>query len=74
MTELLWTTDTNVGYTEKNENIAATGSSITLHSCVYSVTPETVSNLMRQPDIDGCLVGGASLDSHKFNAILNYAR
>jgi len=37
-----------------------------------SVTPETVSDLMRQPDIDGVLVGGASLDGKKFAGIINY--
>ena len=37
-----------------------------------SVTPETVDDLMRQPDIDGCLVGGASLDPQKFARIINY--
>jgi len=37
-----------------------------------SVTPETVSDLMRQPDIDGVLVGGASLDGAKFAGIINY--
>lgn len=37
-----------------------------------SVTPETVDDLMRQPDIDGALVGGASLDSEKFGRIINF--
>lgn len=31
-----------------------------------SVTTATVTELMSQPDIDGCLVGGASLDSNSF--------
>ena len=34
-----------------------------------SVTPETVDELMRCPDIDGCLVGGASLTSKSFARI-----
>jgi triosephosphate isomerase len=37
-----------------------------------SVTPESVDELMAQPDIDGALVGGASLDSAKFGRIINY--
>lgn len=37
-----------------------------------SVTPESVDDLMRQPDIDGALVGGASLDSEKFGRIINF--
>ncbi|KAG7356036.1 triosephosphate isomerase [Nitzschia inconspicua] len=37
-----------------------------------SVTPESVDVLMAQPDIDGALVGGASLDSSKFGRIINY--
>uniref|UniRef100_A0A7S2N3S9 Triosephosphate isomerase n=1 Tax=Helicotheca tamesis TaxID=374047 RepID=A0A7S2N3S9_9STRA len=37
-----------------------------------SVTPESVDDLMAQPDIDGALVGGASLDSAKFSRIINF--
>lgn len=37
-----------------------------------SVTPESVDELMTQPDIDGVLVGGASLDSSKFGRIINF--
>ncbi len=37
-----------------------------------SVTPESVDELMAQPDIDGALVGGASLDSAKFGRIINF--
>lgn len=37
-----------------------------------SVTPESVDELMAQSDIDGCLVGGASLDSAKFGRIINF--
>ena len=37
-----------------------------------SVTPESVDELMAMPDIDGCLVGGASLDSTKFGRIINF--
>ncbi len=35
-----------------------------------SVKPENVSNLMAQPDIDGALVGGASLDPETFSTPL----
>lgn len=37
-----------------------------------SVTPDTVDDLMAQPDIDGALVGGASLDAAKFHRIIHY--
>jgi triosephosphate isomerase len=39
-----------------------------------SVTPDTVDELMAQPDIDGCLVGGASLLADKFGRIINFQR
>ena len=35
-----------------------------------SVTPENIYNFMKDPDIDGSLVGGASLDPAKFNKII----
>jgi triosephosphate isomerase len=37
-----------------------------------SVTPDSVDDLMSQPDIDGALVGGASLDINKFGRIINF--
>ena len=37
-----------------------------------SVTPESVDELMAQPNIDGALVGGASLVGEKFARIMNY--
>jgi triosephosphate isomerase len=37
-----------------------------------SVTPDSVDELMAQPEIDGCLVGGASLDAEKFGRIINF--
>jgi len=37
-----------------------------------SVSPESVDDLMAQSDIDGCLVGGASLDANKFARIINF--
>jgi triosephosphate isomerase len=39
-----------------------------------SVTPDSVDELMSQPDIDGCLVGGASLVAEKFARICNFVR
>lgn len=39
-----------------------------------SVTPETAPELLRQPDIDGALVGGASLDPDAFAAIVRAAQ
>ena len=36
-----------------------------------SVTPDNASALMDMPDIDGALIGGASLDPNKFIALAN---
>ncbi|MHC1720296.1 MAG: triose-phosphate isomerase [Clostridiaceae bacterium] len=37
-----------------------------------SVKPSTIKGQMEQPDIDGALVGGASLNASDFAAIINY--
>jgi len=37
-----------------------------------SVKPENIKGLMQQPDIDGALVGGASLKPESFAAIVNF--
>ena len=37
-----------------------------------SVKPENIKDLMRQPDIDGALVGGASLQARSFARIIRY--
>lgn len=37
-----------------------------------SVRPDNIDGLMAQADIDGALVGGASLDAESFCAIVNY--
>ena len=37
-----------------------------------SVKPATISDLMKQPDVDGALVGGASLKAKDFSEIVNY--
>ena len=37
-----------------------------------SVTPDSIDVLMAMPDIDGALVGGASLDAEKFGRIINF--
>jgi triosephosphate isomerase len=39
-----------------------------------SVKPETVYDLMSQPDIDGALVGGASLEPESFARIVHFHR
>jgi triosephosphate isomerase (TIM) len=39
-----------------------------------SVKPDNISALMKQPDVDGALVGGASLDADGFARIVNYER
>jgi triosephosphate isomerase len=37
-----------------------------------SVKPDNIAELMAQPDVDGALVGGASLDADSFAKIVNY--
>ncbi len=37
-----------------------------------SVKPDNVTSLMAQPEIDGALVGGASLDAVSFSSIVNF--
>lgn len=37
-----------------------------------SVKPDNIARLMQEPDIDGALVGGASLDPDSFSRIVNY--
>jgi triosephosphate isomerase len=37
-----------------------------------SVKPDNVKGLMAQPEIDGALVGGASLDPASFASIVNF--
>ena len=39
-----------------------------------SVKPENISELMAETDIDGALVGGASLEAESFSKIVNYNR
>ena len=39
-----------------------------------SVKPDNIAGLMSQPDIDGALVGGASLKADSFAQIVNYNR
>jgi triosephosphate isomerase len=37
-----------------------------------SVKPDNIAGLMSMPDIDGALVGGASLDAESFSKIVRY--
>jgi len=37
-----------------------------------SVKPDNVKEIMSMPDIDGCLVGGASLTADSFAKIIKY--
>jgi len=37
-----------------------------------SVKPDNVTSLMFMPDIDGALVGGASLDAETFSKIIHF--
>ena len=39
-----------------------------------SVKPDNISELMQEADIDGALVGGASLEAESFARIVNYER
>jgi len=36
------------------------------------VKPDNIKELMEMPDIDGALVGGASLTAQSFASIVNY--
>ncbi|HOW37447.1 MAG TPA: triose-phosphate isomerase, partial [Bacillota bacterium] len=38
-----------------------------------SVNPKNIADLMAQPDIDGALIGGASLDPDQFVTMTNAA-
>ena len=39
-----------------------------------SVKPDNIAGLMKQPDVDGALVGGASLEAETFAKIVNFDR
>jgi triosephosphate isomerase (TIM) len=39
-----------------------------------SVKPDNIQSLVAQPDVDGALVGGASLDARAFSDIVHHAR
>jgi triosephosphate isomerase len=39
-----------------------------------SVKPDNIAKLIAEPDVDGALVGGASLDPRSFFAILEGAK
>jgi triosephosphate isomerase len=39
-----------------------------------SVKPDNIAALMSKPDIDGALVGGASLDADSFSSIVNFLK
>jgi triosephosphate isomerase len=39
-----------------------------------SVKPDNIVGLMKQPDVDGALVGGASLEAETFSKIINFDR
>src|ERR1700730_4884325 len=56
-------------FAERHSEAAADGLRILYGG---SVKPDNISGLMRQPDIDGGLVGGASLNAERFAQIVNY--
>ena len=37
-----------------------------------SVKPDNIASLMKNEDVDGALVGGASLEAGSFSRIVNY--
>jgi len=55
---------------EKNFGTALSNSIRILYG--GSVKPDNVAGLMSMPDIDGALVGGASLDAESFSKIIKY--
>lgn len=58
-------------HTLLRKTIASAGYSATRWRILYggSVKPENVSAFLTKPDVDGVLVGGASLDAHAFSKI-----
>jgi hypothetical protein len=54
--------------------VAAWRADAAVWSCcvVRGACEQSVDELMSMPDIDGCLVGGASLDPEKFTRIMNF--
>jgi triosephosphate isomerase len=56
-------------FAERHSQAAAEGLRILYGG---SVKPDNVAALMKQPDIDGALVGGASLNAESFSQIVNY--
>ena len=56
-------------FAERHSQAAAAGLRILYGG---SVKPENIAGLMKQPDIDGALVGGASLSAESFAQIVNY--
>ena len=59
----------------RNEAAKALGEDVAANLRILyggSVKPDNVSDLMAQPDVDGALVGGASLDPKSFAAIVKY--
>ena len=58
-------------FTERHSPAAADGLRILYGG---SVKPDNIAGLMKQPDIDGALVGGASLKAESFAEIVNYHR
>jgi triosephosphate isomerase (TIM) len=61
---------------EANDNIGKIRAQLTNStvSIQYggSVKPDNIDEIMAQPEIDGVLVGGASLDAQSFARIANY--
>jgi triosephosphate isomerase len=55
-----------------NHGQAVAGSARILYG--GSVKPENIADIMSQPDVDGALVGGASLEAESFSKIVNYGR
>ena len=39
-----------------------------------SVTSQNIAGFLRQPDVDGALVGGASLDPDEFSRIVQFRK
>jgi len=59
----------------RNEAAKALGEDVAANLRILyggSVKPDNVRDLMAQPDVDGALVGGASLDPKSFAAIVKY--
>jgi len=76
--EPVWAIGTGESDTPEHANtvVADIKATSQVHTVLYggSVTPDNVASFVAQPDIDGALPGGASLNAGTFAALIGNAR